>query len=214
MQIPEAGRRERKKAASKIELMNQLLYLLEERALGEITVEQVCAAVGISKVTFFNYFDSKEQVLEYFVHRWQFETAYVIEREGLAGREALYRIFDTVGAHAAGGRVMHAVTLFFLKTENFAPMHISDYEYYLFNPDAFSAGVRPGRVGDLFAAALSSYHLPAAAVEHAVSALVAGFYGVPVRVKASAGDDLKQAYRHFVDAVIDGIGGKKGEGRR
>ena len=194
---PEPGLRERKKAQQRIAIVATFLEALETSELGDLKIEELCARIGISKVTFFHYFSSKEQVLEYFVLTWQFRTAAALERARLVGSAALNLIFDSIAERPAALHVMNAVMLYFLKTPDPRPMAISDYEYYLVDPDAWERGVRPVGVDGLFAMALDA-RLDDPDTAANVRQLIAGLYGVPLRLKVAGDSDLKSAYREFV----------------
>ena len=53
------GLRERKKEQTRQALEKTILCLVIEKGYEEVTVEEVCEQVGISRKTFFNYFSSK-----------------------------------------------------------------------------------------------------------------------------------------------------------
>lgn len=53
------GLRERKKEQTRQALEKAILCLVTEKGYEEVTVEEVCQKVGISRKTFFNYFSSK-----------------------------------------------------------------------------------------------------------------------------------------------------------
>jgi len=99
--------------------------------------------------------------------------------------------------HPAALHVMNAVMLYFLKTRDRQPMVISDYEYYLVDPDAWERGVRPVGIDGLFAMALGS-RLDDPSTAANVRRLIAGLYGVPLRVRITGDSDLKSAYREFI----------------
>ncbi|WP_187975410.1 TetR/AcrR family transcriptional regulator [Corynebacterium poyangense] len=56
----EPSLRESKRQATRAAIEDQATALAEKHGVNNITVEDICSAVGISKRTFFNYVDSKE----------------------------------------------------------------------------------------------------------------------------------------------------------
>ncbi|WP_227981420.1 mycofactocin system transcriptional regulator [Nocardia spumae] len=57
------GRAGRKPSTSAVELERAAFELFEQRGFDDTTVEDIAAAVGVSKRTFFRYFDSKNDVV-------------------------------------------------------------------------------------------------------------------------------------------------------
>ena len=197
----EPGLRGRKKAAQRIAIVDVFLQALETNELGDLNIEDLCGQIGISKVTFFNYFSSKEQVLEYFVLIWQFKVAVLLDEAGLTGLPALNLIFDSIAEHPAGRHIMNAVMLFFLKSKVTKTIEISDYEYSLVDPNAWACGVRPAGIDELFARAIGG-RFDDPEVASLVRHLIAGLYGVPLRTKITGESDLKSAYREFAARTV------------
>ena len=60
------GLRERKKEQTRQALEETILRLVIEKGYENVTVEEVCEQVGISRKTFFNYFSSKRAAVRAF----------------------------------------------------------------------------------------------------------------------------------------------------
>ncbi|MEU9854611.1 TetR/AcrR family transcriptional regulator [Streptomyces sp. NPDC047974] len=58
----EGGLRERKKRATRAALVEAAVRLAVERGVENVTVDAISAAAGVSTRTFFNYFDSRDEV--------------------------------------------------------------------------------------------------------------------------------------------------------
>jgi AcrR family transcriptional regulator len=58
-----AGLRERKKVARREALIDATHRLVADRGLDAVTVDAICAEVGVSPRTFFNYFESKDDAV-------------------------------------------------------------------------------------------------------------------------------------------------------
>ena len=60
------GRRERRHAETRARLMSAALRLFAERGFADTSIEDITEAADVGKGTFFNYFPSKEHVLDAF----------------------------------------------------------------------------------------------------------------------------------------------------
>lgn len=61
--LSKLGRRERRAAETRVRLFRSALRLFAQRGFQNVTVENITDAADVGKGTFFNYFESKEQVL-------------------------------------------------------------------------------------------------------------------------------------------------------
>lgn len=96
-----AGLRERKKQRTRSEISAATLTLIAERGLAEVRVEDICAAAGIGRSTFFRYFDSKESAFVEGVHARRIEsvTAELAQRPPAEGPfEALHQAALTMAS--------------------------------------------------------------------------------------------------------------------
>lgn len=65
--------RQKKYAKTKISLLNALISELEKKSLSEIMIKELTKSAEVSEPTFFNYFDSKLDMLVYFIQLWSIE---------------------------------------------------------------------------------------------------------------------------------------------
>ncbi len=97
----ETGLRERKIAATRLALANAVSERLKERMLSDITVDELAAAVSVSRVTFFNYFPTKEHALEHIFLVATFREQCESKRAGLTGVDALLHFARWMGDFVA-----------------------------------------------------------------------------------------------------------------
>lgn len=64
------GIHERKRRAVRAELSEVALQLLTDRDFESLTIDEIAAAAGVSRRTFFRYFTSKEDVVFAFLDQW------------------------------------------------------------------------------------------------------------------------------------------------
>lgn len=62
-QLKSMGRRERRAAETRVRLFRSALQLFAERGFPNVTIEDITEAADVGKGTFFNYFESKDQIL-------------------------------------------------------------------------------------------------------------------------------------------------------
>jgi AcrR family transcriptional regulator len=91
-----AGRRARRQADTRERIFRAALKLFAERGFFETTVEDITEAADVGKGTFFNYFPSKEHVLDAFgeIQRGKIEAALL---EARAGGTPFRILFERLG---------------------------------------------------------------------------------------------------------------------
>lgn len=97
------GLRERKAAATRLALVRALSARLRRRALAEITADELAEDVGVSRVTFFNYFANKEAALELVLVVWLYERQCEAAARGRRGLAAIEGLFHAMGAFVQEG---------------------------------------------------------------------------------------------------------------
>src|ERR1035441_1326919 len=58
------SRRERKKLTTKTQLLDAARVLFAEKTVAKTTIEEITEAADVSRATFFNYFQSKNAILQ------------------------------------------------------------------------------------------------------------------------------------------------------
>ena len=94
VELPESGdRRSRRQTATRERLFRAAMKLFAERGFFETTVEDITEAADVGKGTFFNYFPTKEHVLEAFgeIQRSKIEAALVQARTTQTPFPVLFR---------------------------------------------------------------------------------------------------------------------------
>lgn len=95
------GLRERKKGLLKLSLIEALLDALSHDHFDDIKVKDLCDVVNISEVTFFKYFERKEELLQYYMQVWNYEREVRIYNEGRKrGLEGIYAVFNDISVTA------------------------------------------------------------------------------------------------------------------
>ncbi|MGH3861996.1 TetR/AcrR family transcriptional regulator [Actinokineospora sp.] len=193
--------RERKRARVRVGLWSHLVDRIEKTPFAEVSVKELAAAVEVSEPTFFSHFPNKADLLGYHICLWRIRMLLASAVAG-EGREFLLRFFDeTAKSIVDGPRMWFEITAEIARGGGLcAPQEISAAERLLAfgDPAALEIAVTPQ--ADLF-----EHHLRVAGladVPAAVTALLTGFYGVPLALGEGRLDQLADAYRDHVTRVV------------
>lgn len=210
MKKPKVGKREHNKATTKLQIMETFIKAMEDHPLDALKVEDLCQKIGISKVTFFNYFASKEQIIEYFIAQWQYDISYGISNGTLIGIDGIKHIYHSVADHKAGSNIMITIMQYYLSHPHSKPITITPYEYYLFNSKAYEAGVKCLNLPNIMKRLLNDLSLSQDKIMPTVLNLISGFFGVSFVMhitgdftdKDTARLHSKKAFDRFVDTIL------------
>jgi len=86
--------RKEKAARLKIQILDTTLKLIGKKAFEDLYVDDLCAKVKISKVTFFKYFPQKEDILLYYFRIWCMERAAELQSKPKEGLQGIYFLSD------------------------------------------------------------------------------------------------------------------------
>ena len=187
--IQELPLRERKRARTRIALVEALLERLAERPLEAIQVAELVAVADISAATFFNYFPTKADLLTHFIQLWSLRVS-ALAREveaqhesALAAIEALF--LSTAEETVDHPRIMLEIIVHLART-GIQPLPIERAERLMFLPevedvenlsDAGLTSILP----DLLAKAVARGELPPHTdIEGLMQAVWSVFFGVPL----------------------------------
>lgn len=204
------GKREHNKATTKLQIMETFIEAMEHHPLDKLKVEDLCKKIGISKVAFFNYFESKEQIIEYSIERWQYNLSYDRSRGILNGIDGIKHIYHSIADHKSGLNIMVTIMQHYLSHPNSDPITGTPYEYYLFNSKAYEAGSEVISLPDIMKCFLNDLGLPQDKIMPTVLNLMSGFYGVSFVMHIAGNFDdkddarlqTKKAFDRFVEAIL------------
>ncbi|MCR8645507.1 TetR/AcrR family transcriptional regulator [Paenibacillus sp. N1-5-1-14] len=98
MNLSDIPLRELKKARNKVALYEASLSLIGEKMFREVMLDDICRKAEVSRVTFFKYFQKKEDLLLYFMRVWLTERIIEIKDEDKSGfssvRHLLHKVAD------------------------------------------------------------------------------------------------------------------------
>lgn len=189
----------------KVSIMEEMLRLLKLKPLHDIRVDELCANINTTKVTFFNYFQYKEQVLDYFVRKWLYDRSHEIHSGKYRGEDGLYAVFRSICEDGAfGKKLMVSLVHYYSKlTERPPEIEISPCEYFLFNEEAFRRQVEPLDLKQVFVYYLSGISsIAPSRYKEMASQLVALLYGVPVQTHVMELDDMYPFYEAGVRSIV------------
>jgi AcrR family transcriptional regulator len=199
------GVREKKAALLKVSILDEMLRLLATKGLSDITVEELCSNINTTKVTFFKNFTYKEQVFDYFVHKWLYDRSFDIHRKRYCGEEGIYKVFESICEdHVNGKNIMVSLTHYYSKlTEKPSTIEPLPYEYYLFNSEAFDQQVIPLNLEQVFVHYLNEMESIHSSQYHTiVCQLLALMYGVPIQTHIMGIDDMYPYYEKGVRNIL------------
>ena len=88
------GLRKEKAARLKVQLLQSTLKLIGRKPFEDLYVDDLCAKVKISKVTFFKYFPQKEDLLLYYFRVWCLDRIVELSTKPKEGIQGIYFLSD------------------------------------------------------------------------------------------------------------------------
>jgi AcrR family transcriptional regulator len=183
-------------------IMKEFLTRLTTQSINDIYVEDVCKAVGISKVTFFHYFHSKEEIVHYFILGWEYARSYEAINGLFHGRQGIEHIFKSISQEAFAQNLMLSLTQFLSKTECFnLQIAITGYEYSRFHSQAYQQKIRPMNIMEV----MSHYVCETTFTgknDDLCTMLLTLLYGAPLAAKCIGNISLGELYEKDLTLLL------------
>ena len=137
--LKQLTQRERKFAKTKVALLNALLDELETKKLSAIKIRELTQKAEVSEPTFFNYFDSKQHMLVYFIQLWSIEMQ-ILANEVKEEHQSYLNIIKTIFRKTNEEIILHPqvmleIIAFQAQGTLLNPHQITNSEKWLFFPD-------------------------------------------------------------------------------
>lgn len=193
--------RELKKAKNKIALYEAGLSLMKDRMFSQVMIEDICKSAEISKVTFFKFYQRKEDLLIYFMRVWLTERIIEIEQEGKKGFHAFRHLLSEVAKEHQVRPGMMPSLISFLAEQNMQPCmpELSRAEVSLLFPGQEEAGSQSPNMYVLFEQFMKDEHQAGKlnytlTLEQAVQICFTIFYGAFLTAQLYNSTDIGRFY--------------------
>ncbi|MBF0194924.1 MAG: TetR/AcrR family transcriptional regulator [Magnetococcales bacterium] len=87
------GKREINKAQTRLNVLDALYRLTIKSNFRDLKVKSIADEIGITEMTFFNYFNKKEDILKYMMGIWALDLMVLQHNQPLTGEDAIRRVF-------------------------------------------------------------------------------------------------------------------------
>lgn len=202
----EFGKRALNKARTKLGILQAMLDLIADTSFKEMKIKDIAERVQITEMTFFNYFQTKDDLLKYFMALWSLDQMALQLQEPLEGEAAIRRIFDTTAQqiHEHPQIMVTLISHLASFSNETATVDVEAAERYLRYPNLVDLYAVPIRSGN----EMLLQHLhelnPAADHMQTLMHLASCFYGDPL-VAYTSGEDVQSLYKRSLDLILRDI---------
>ncbi|WP_042169438.1 TetR/AcrR family transcriptional regulator [Paenibacillus gorillae] len=201
MTLADIPLRELKKARNKVALYNASLSLMGEKMFREVMLDDICREAEVSRVTFFKYFQRKEDLLLYFMRVWLTERIIEIEAEGMSGFTAVRHLIGKVAEQNKQRIGLMPSLISFLAEMKMHPdmPEMSKAEVLLLFPHHVKLGSQSPNMFELFHQCMTEAHTSGKlrsgiTVDRAVQLLLTIFYGAFLTAQLYNSPDVADVY--------------------
>lgn len=212
MHQPNIPLRELKKAKTKIALYEAAMSLFGDRMFREVMLEDICQMAEVSRVTFFNLFRKKEDLLLYFMRVWLTDRMIEIQEQQLRGFHAIRHLHRHVAnqAREKSGIMPSLIALLAEMKMHPAMPELSQAEVQLLFPGHEEFGAESPDMYTLFQRCMSEARQDGTLkdgipIPEAVQFLFTVFYGAFLTSQLYASADISSFYEvqlQFIEKQI------------
>lgn len=193
--------RELKKAKNKIALYEASMSLIEAQVFRDVMLDDICRVAEVSRVTFFNLFRKKEELLLYYMRVWLTDKIIDIKEQQLRGFDAVRHLFGCVADQASEKPgIMPSLIAFLVEMKMHPEMpKLSQAEIQLLFPGHEKLGSESPNMFALFEQCISEAHQDGTlkdgiSIPEAIQFLFTVFYGAFLTSQLYASKDIRSFY--------------------
>jgi len=202
--VADFGKRTLNKAQTRLNVLDTVYRLTADSNFRDLKTKTIAEESGITEMTFFNYFQKKEDILKYMMGIWALDLMVLQQRQPLSGEEAIRRVFKHTAEQVKKHPRLMANFVASLLTSDIDPQanDIEAADRFLMYPDA---------PPDLYEGKLPSgneilmQHLaeikPNSDHTESLLRLASCFYG-DVILAHTAGLDIGDLYEQSLDLIL------------
>jgi AcrR family transcriptional regulator len=200
------GKRALNKARTRLNILDAVYRLSGEVNFRDLKVKTIADDIGITEMTFFNYFQKKEDILQYMMGVWTLDLMVLQHKQPLTGEMAIRRMFNHVAKFVNQHPRLMANFVASLLTTEVDPTanDVEAADRYLLHPDApelYEVTLESGN--DILMKHLGEID---ATQDHTNTLLnlVSCFYGDMI-ISETAGMDIGMLYSNSLDLILKNV---------
>jgi AcrR family transcriptional regulator len=201
--VADFGKRALNKAQTRLNVLETVYRLTKTSNFRDLKVKAIAEETGITEMTFFNYFQKKEDILKYMMGIWGLDLLVLQHRKPLTGEAAIRRLFQHSAEQVKKHPRLMANFVASLLTSDIDPLanEIEAADRFLLYPDApelYAARVPSGN--EILLQHLAEID-PTRDHTGTLLQLASCFYG-DVIVAHTAGLDIEMLYSNSLDLIF------------
>jgi len=198
-----------RKANNKIKLLNTTLSYLKDKKFEEINIKSVCKDSEISKVTYYNYFPNKGDILLFFMSMWLYKLEIQVVENSLKGIKAINQAFKNVLKIDNYDKVMIGLVSYISSLKNKPKSSpLSELEKIKLFPDKEEIKnlIKDKSLDNFFEyhiiEAIELGELKTESIEQFKSLLLTIFYGTPFSIFIQNKNNLEELYNFNLTKIL------------